>query len=79
MEDGNAAQPPADRIFLSANSQLCFGLRTAEMNDTLLGERMQLAALLPKDSNISLVLYVAAITMLGNATQVADSKPTWSS
>jgi hypothetical protein len=41
---------------------------------------MQLAALLQEDDDtISLVLYVGAITMLGNAMQFADSKPTWSS
>ncbi|HEY6676198.1 MAG TPA: hypothetical protein VIZ87_05380 [Terrimicrobium sp.] len=48
------------------------------MNDNLFIERMQPIPLLWEDNDtLRFVLHVREITMLGNATQVADSKRTW--
>jgi hypothetical protein len=53
-------------------------LRAGKMDDNLFIERMQPNPLLWEDNDtLRFVLHVREITMLGNATQVADSKRAW--
>jgi hypothetical protein len=73
-------QSPRPGRFILVKESASSGLRAAKMNDNLFYRHMQSVALLREDNDtISFVLYVRAITMLGNAMQVASSKPTWRS
>jgi hypothetical protein len=57
---------------------LSSGLRAGKMDDNLFIERMQPNPLLWEDNDtLRFVLHVREITMLGNVTQVADSKRSW--